>query len=191
MQSRPRLLLHACCAPCSTHVVEVLKKDYDLAVLFYNPNIQPEEEYLMRLGEMKRFAQKSNLKLLEQEYDSEAWFELTRGLENELEGGKRCELCYKMRLEKAAQVAKEQGFEYLATTLSISPHKSAKKINQIGEEIVSRHGLKFLSEDFKKKDGFKKSVQLSKELGLRRQSYCGCIYSQKERLKRTQRSAFL
>ncbi len=174
---RPKLLLHTCCAPCSTHVVEVLKEHYDLTGYFYNPNIHPESEYLKREEEMKQYACKIGLKLICAEYDDARWFEMTKGMENVPEGGARCFLCYRMRLEKAAQYAEEHGFQFFTTTLSISPHKNAAKINEIGSEIASSYKLQFHVADFKKRGGFEKSVRMSKAAGLYRQSYCGCVFS--------------
>jgi len=186
-EMKPKLLLHICCAPCSTHVVELLKEDYDLAGYFYNPNIHPESEYLRREDEIKKYARKIGLELTCAEYDDARWFEMTKGMENAPEGGERCFLCYRMRLEKAAQYAKEHGYQFLTTTLSISPHKNAEKINEIGSEVASKYGLQFYTADFKKRGGFDRSIRMSKEAGLYRQSYCGCIFSQREAEKRRKR----
>lgn len=170
---KPKLLLHVCCAPCSTHVIETLKEDFDIVAYFYNPNIHPEEEYELRRENLKKL----DVNLIEGRYDTAAWFEATKDYENELEGGARCELCYRLRMEEAARFAKENKFNYFATTLTISPHKSARVINSIGEELSKKYGVKFYSADFKKKNGFKKSVELSRKHGLYRQSYCGCVFS--------------
>jgi len=178
-KTKPKLLLHICCAPCSTHVVRVLKENHDLTGHFYNPNIHPKAEYLKREEEMKQYARKIGLELVCAEYDDSRWFDITRGMENVPEGGERCFLCYRMRLEKAAQYAAEHGYQFVATTLSISPHKNAAKINEIGSEVADSYGLKFYTADFKKGGGFEKSVRMSKEAGLYRQSYCGCIFSQR------------
>lgn len=184
-EQKKRLLLHICCAPCSTHTIEQLKADFDIAGHFYNPNIHPESEYQHRKNEMERYADIINLDLFCDEYDPDKWFELTNGMENMPEGEKRCLLCYEMRLEKTAQYAKEHDYEYITTTLSISPHKNADKINEVGSKVAERHQIKFHADDFKKKGGFEKSIQISKQNNLYRQSYCGCIYSKKEADQRT------
>jgi len=182
-----RLLLHICCAPCSTHVVETLKTDHDLTGFFYNPNIHPESEYLRRMEEMKRYAREISLELVCAEYDSYRWFEMVKGMEDMAEGGKRCFLCYEIRLEKTAQYAEEHGHQLFATTLSISPHKNAAKINEIGSEVARRHHLDFHAADFKKRRGFEKSIRMSKEFGMYRQSYCGCVFSQREAEERSRK----
>jgi epoxyqueuosine reductase len=176
----PKMLLHICCAPCSTHVIDVLKADYDLDGYFYNPNIHPENEYELREKEVQRYAESNNIKLIREEYDDEQWFKLTEGMDDMPEGDKRCEICFEMRLEKTAEYAKEHGYDIIATTLSISPHKNAQKINEIGSKVAKKHGVKFLEADFKKKGGFERSIQMSKQFDLYRQSYCGCIFSKKE-----------
>ena len=177
---KPKLLLHICCAPCSTHVVEVLKDDYDLTGYFCNPNIHPESEYSHREEEMRGYARKIRLELVCAEYDDFRWFEIVKGMENVPEGGERCFLCFRLRLQKTAQYAKEHGYQFLTTTLSVSPHKNAAKINEIGSQVAGRHQLQWHAADFKKRGGFEKSVRMSKEAGLYRQSYCGCIFSQRE-----------
>lgn len=186
-KTKPKLLLHICCAPCSTHVVEVLKEDYDLTGYFYNPNIHPDTEYLRREEETKRYARKIGLELVCAEYDDDRWFEMVRGMEDAPEGGERCFLCFRLRLDKAAQYAKDHGYQFLTTTLSISPHKNAPKINEIGFEVAARHQLQWYAADFKKRGGFERSVRMSKEAGLYRQSYCGCIFSQREAAQRRSR----
>ena len=186
---RPKLLLHICCAPCSTHVVEVLKENDDLTGYFYNPNIHPESEYLHREEEMKGYARKIGLDLICAEYDDARWFEIVKDMENVPEGAKRCLLCYRMRLEKAAQYAKEHRYQLFATTLSVSPHKNAAKINQIGSEVAERHDLQWYAADFRKRGGFERSVRMSEEAGLYRQSYCGCIFSQREAAQRRKKKA--
>jgi predicted adenine nucleotide alpha hydrolase (AANH) superfamily ATPase len=160
--------------------VEVLKEDYNLTGYFYNPNIHPKSEYLHRKEEMKGYARKIGLELVCAEYNDARWFEMTRGMEGVPEGGERCFLCYRMRLEKAAQYAKEHGYQSLTTTLSVSPHKNAAKINEIGSEIADCYQLQFHAADFKKRGGFDRSVRMSREAGLYRQSYCGCMFSQRE-----------
>lgn len=173
----PRLLLHVCCAPCSTHVIERLRKDFDITCYFYGPNIHPEEEYEKRAKESRDYCAEEGIRFLEGEYDASDWLEAVKGHEEDEEGGDRCIICYGYRLRNTAEMAKRRGCEWFATTLTISPHKSAKAINQIGSEIASDVGIMFLEEDFKKKDGFKKSVQMSKEHDLYRQAYCGCVFS--------------
>ncbi len=179
-----KVLLHICCAPDATHSFLVLKERYNVSGYFYNPNIHPEREYKKRLEETRRLAKEWGFKLYEGRYNTEDWFRETKGLEGEPEGGRRCEVCYRIRLEKTAEFGKEMGFDSFTTTLTISPHKPAGVIHKIGEEIGKRYGIKFLKEDFKKRDGFKKSVELSKELGLYRQVYCGCEYSREESFKK-------
>lgn len=169
----PKLLLHVCCAPCATHIIETLKEDFELTAYFYNPNIHPEEEYRLRLENLKKLG----VTFVEGKYDIDVWFNATKGYEKEPEGGARCEICYRLRMGEAARFAKENNFAYFATTLTISPHKSARVINSIGEELSKKYGIKFYSADFKKRNGFKKSVELSKKHGLYRQSYCGCVFS--------------
>lgn len=148
---------------------------------FYNPNIHPEEEYELRLMEMKKLAEKLGVELFWGEYDADRWFTLTEGLEKESEGGPRCQICFRMRLERAARFARENEFDNFTTTLTISPHKNAVVINRIGGEIEVQSGVNFLRTDFKKRNGFKKTVELSKKYWLYRQDYCGCLYSREER----------
>ncbi|MBM2837429.1 MAG: hypothetical protein HW415_54 [Deltaproteobacteria bacterium] len=174
---KPRMLLHTCCAPCSTHVLELLREVFDLTLYFYDPNIHPREEYEMRRDEMKGYAEKSSAAFVEGPYDVERWFELTKGHEADKEGSERCFLCYKVRLRESARFASENGFEYFGTVLSISPHKRADKINEIGLSLAEEYGISYLEADFKKKEGFKRSIVLSREHGLYRQDYCGCVYS--------------
>ncbi|HID54885.1 TPA: epoxyqueuosine reductase QueH, partial [Candidatus Poribacteria bacterium] len=151
-----RMLLHICCAPCSTYVIEVLKPIYKIAGFFYNPNIHPESQYKLRLEEIIRYAEIAGIDLVVGEYEVRRWFDLVRGLEDEPEGGRRCRICYRMRLERTAQYAAEHGFDIITTTLSISPHKKADVINRIGAEVAGKHGVGFLQADFKKKGGFQK-----------------------------------
>lgn len=187
--TKSSLLLHVCCAPCATHVVQLLKHDFEVTLYFYNPNIHPQEEYERRLKEMRVLAEKIGVKFVQDKYDLERWFKATKGYEEEREGGKRCEICYRLRLEQTARFAIEHGYDCFTTTLSISPHKKAAVLNSIGEDLACRYGLNFYSADFKKKDGYKISCQLSKEYGLYRQDYCGCIYSRAEREERQRRPA--
>ena len=177
--SKPSLLLHVCCAPCSTHVAEVLKGPYEVTGYFYNPNIHPQAEYKTRRDEIRGYAEKIGLRCLFGAYDVDRWFEAVKGHEEDPEGGDRCRICYRMRLKETARFARENSFDYFTTTLSISPRKKAEMINRIGEEVAREYGVGFHAADFKKKDGFKKSVEMSKRFGLYRQNYCGCIYSRR------------
>ncbi len=181
---KDKIILHICCAPCSTYVLELLNADYDVTGFFYNPNIHPVSEYKKRENEIKRYAQNRGVRLICGNYEDERWFEMVKGLEDEPEGGKRCSLCFRMRLSETAKYAKEQGYNLIATTLSISPHKNAELINQIGNDVANEFDIDFYSADFKKRGGFEKSIKMSKEFGLYRQSYCGCIFSKQEANKR-------
>lgn len=180
-----KLLLHICCAPCSTEVIERLSTQYEVTGFFYNPNIHPKREYQSRLSELERFSGKAGFRVICSDYDVKGWFKRVKGLEKEPEGGKRCEICFRLRLEETAKAAKKGGFDIFTTTLTISPHKDAKVINTIGKDLEKTHGISFLAADFKKKDGFKKSVEHSKKHGLLRQDYCGCIFSRMERRAQT------
>ena len=177
----PKLLLHSCCAPCSSYVLEYLNEYFDITVLFYNPNISPAEEYEHRKAELLRLiAQKewtNPVKFIDCDYESEKFTEAARGLEAEPEGGARCVKCFNLRLEKAARAAADGGFDYFCTTLSISPHKDAALLNRIGEALAERYGVKYLPSDFKKRGGYLRSIELSREFDLYRQSFCGCVYS--------------
>lgn len=179
--TKPELLLHSCCAPCSSYVLEYLNKYFNITVLYYNPNIYPEEEYFHRKEEQKRFISEKKwenpIKFMDCDFESEIFYNSVKGLESEKEGGKRCEVCFNLRLDKTAELAKKNGFEYFCTTLSISPLKNAEVLNKIGEELSEKHGIKYLPSDFKKKNGYKRSIELSKEFSLYRQDYCGCVYS--------------
>ncbi|MCP2519235.1 epoxyqueuosine reductase QueH [Candidatus Aminicenantes bacterium AC-335-A11] len=177
---KPKLLVHVCCAPDGLYVIKILQENYYVSGYFYNPNIHPEEEYHLRLQETKKIAEILNFDLIEGEYDLEKWFEMIRGFENEPEKGRRCDICYAIRLNRTAEIAKNENFDIFTTTLTLSPWKKAKKINQIGRMLGKKYKITFLEADFKKKDGFKKSVELSKEFNLYRQNYCGCIYSRRK-----------
>ena len=181
----PRLLLHACCAPCSSAVLEYLSQYFAITLLYYNPNIAPLEEYQKREAELRRLVSQMKfthpVELLPCQYDGQAFVQAARGLEGEPEGGKRCEVCFRLRLRYAAQEAARLRFDYYTTTLSISPMKNAPLLNQLGEEIGREFGVAHLPSDFKKKDGYKRSVQLSKEYDLYRQDYCGCAFSKAQR----------
>ena len=178
----PTLLLHSCCAPCSSYCLSYLSEYFSITLLYYNPNIYPEEEYFKRVAEQKRLISEMKFKnpvsFIEGSFDPQEFYSAVRGLEKEKEGGERCFKCYELRLRKAAEYAKKGGFDYFTTTLSISPLKNAAKINEIGEKIAEQYGVKHLPSDFKKKEGYKKSTLLSKEYGLYRQNYCGCVFSQ-------------
>jgi len=170
-------LLHACCAPCATHVIDVLSQTYKLTILFHNPNIQPANEYKKRSEDIKKLCDIKNTELLLPEYDPETWFQSIKGYESEPEGRDRCSLCFNFRFKKAAETAAISGYRKFATTLTVSPHKDPKVINSIGKKIADKFGVKFLEADFKKNDGYKISCDLSRKYGLYRQNYCGCIYS--------------
>lgn len=173
-------MLHVCCAPCSTHVIQELKKDFDVTCFFYGPNIQPRDEYLRRMRESERYCRELGINFIEGKYDTDRWFEATKGHENDAEGGERCSICQRLRLRRTALRASEFGFRWFATTLTISPHKDARRINKMGEEIAGEYSLNFLARDFKKMHGFQKSVRMSRELGMYRQTYCGCIFSRRK-----------
>lgn len=179
----PRLFLHACCAPCSSYVLEYLSKYFAITVFFYNPNISPKEEYEKRVSEIRRMIAGMEflhpVELVEGEYRPEDFFEMAKGLEDVPEGGERCFRCYRMRMEEAAKLAREGGFDYFTTTLSISPMKNAQKINEIGEALAEIYEVSHLPSDFKKKNGYKRSIELSAEYNLYRQNYCGCVFSRR------------
>lgn len=179
LEYKPNLLLHSCCGPCSTQVLSFLAPYFNITVLYYNPNIEPFTEYEKRKQEQIRFIKEfnhSNITFLDCDYDNNAFTEAVKGLENEKEGGARCPVCFRVRLEKTARVAKEKKYDFFGTTLTVSPHKNSKQINLIGHALEKRYNVKFLYNDFKKKDGYKKSIELSKQYNLYRQNYCGCNY---------------
>ena len=181
----PRLLLHSCCAPCSSYVLEYLSEYFSVTVFYYNPNIFPAEEYEKRVKEQEalilRLPAKHRISFLEGPYEQERFYEMAKGLELEPEGGERCFRCYHLRLLEAAQMARAGAFDYFTTTLSISPLKDAEKLNEIGEKLAREYGVAYLNSDFKKRNGYKRSIELSREYGLYRQDYCGCVYSLRER----------
>lgn len=183
-QAMPSLLLHACCAPCSSACLEYLNGNFDMTVFYYNPNISPEAEFQKRLSEEKRLLSEmplsKEIRVIEGEYNYGDFLEAVKGLENVPEGGERCFKCYRLRLEKTAALAKERDFDYFCTTLSISPLKNSQKINEIGEAVAEKYGIKWLPSDFKKKEGYKRSIELSRQYGLYRQNFCGCVFSKKE-----------
>ncbi len=186
----PTLLLHACCAPCSSYCLEYLAQYFKITVFYYNPNISPQQEYKKRVEELKRFLGRQGelmggketsypIQFLEGRYDPERFYETVRGMETLPEGGERCFACYELRLREAAEHA--QGYDYFTTTLSISPHKNAQKLNEIGERVGREYGISYLPSDFKKKNGYRRSCELSEEYGLYRQNYCGCVFSRREK----------
>lgn len=175
--SKERILLHACCATCAGHVIERLSSDFLPVIYFYNPNIHPLEEYIKRKDELMKYSAKLKLPFIEERYDPEEWFKVTKGLEKEPEKGVRCDRCFQLRLEKTASFALKNNFRYFTTTLSISPHKNSKKIISLGNNISLQKNVIFHSEDFKKQDGFKKTMEIAKKEGFYRQNYCGCLYS--------------
>lgn len=175
-----KLLLHSCCAPCSSAVIERLKNYFDITVLFYNPNIEPFDEYLKRKNELIRLLDIHSINHLDIDYLNEEYHEKVVGYENEKENGFRCHLCYELRLEKTALLAKENGYDLFGTTLTISPYKNSKVINEIGIKLEEKYDVSYLLSDFKKEEGYKKSIELSKKYNLYRQYYCGCLYSRRE-----------
>lgn len=179
LEGMPRLLLHSCCGPCSTAVLSFLEPYFNITVIYYNPNIEPREEYEKRKQEQIRFIKefnKSNIDYLDCDYDNLSFETAIKGLEQEKEGGARCHVCYRLRLDNTARMAKKLGYDYFGTTLTVSPYKNSQVINEIGENLANKYNIKYLYSDFKKKDGYKKSIELSKEYNLYRQDYCGCIY---------------
>ena len=186
--SRPKLFLHSCCAPCSSYCLMYLAQYFDIIDFYYNPNIAPKEEHDKRALELKRLVGTLkdeygySIEFIEGEYEPEKFYEMAKGLEDLPEGGERCFKCYKLRMEEAARLAREMGADYFTTTLSISPLKNAAKINEIGEELAEIYGVRHLPSDFKKREGYKKSVELSKKYELYRQNYCGCTYSKGDTL---------
>lgn len=178
----PSLFLHCCCAPCSSYVLDYLSQYFKITAFYYNPNISSAEEYDHRAAEMKRLIEemptRHQVSFHEGRYDPESFFEAVKGYENEPEGGSRCERCYRLRLEETARISSEAGYDFFTTTLSISPHKNASLLNKIGKEMEDKYTVPYLISDFKKHNGYKRSIELSKEYGLYRQNYCGCIFSQ-------------
>ena len=185
IKGRPKLLLHACCAPCSSYCIEYLYKFFDITILYYNPNIYPDMEYNRRLNELKCFLNKipyCNVKLIETIYNQEEYYNSIKGLEQLGERSQRCFNCYKLRMEEVAKYANINNYDYFTTTLSISPYKVSNWINEIGFELEKKYNTKYLCADFKKKNGYKRSIELSKEYDLYRQDYCGCIYSKRNKI---------
>ncbi len=182
-----KMLLHSCCGPCSTQVIDVLRKDYEITILYYNPNIQPEEEYTHRLAEQKRFCEAVGVEVIDLPYNTDEFMCKIKGHEADREGGERCKLCFEIRLDKTARLAKEMGFEIFATTLSVSPHKNTAVINEVGQAISEKYNIEFLAGNFKKQDGYKKSIEFARQYNLYRQNYCGCGFSKNEREKLSER----
>ena len=183
----PKLLLHACCAPCSSYVIEYLSKYFDITILYYNPNIDTEEEYNYRLSELKRFISefktKNPVKIVDLGYLKEDYEKIIPGLEKEPERGLRCLKCYELRLDKSFNYAKENNFDYVTTTLTLSPHKDSKVINEIGRKLEEKYQFPYLYSDFKKREGYKRSIVLSHQYHLYRQDYCGCRFSKKKKME--------
>ena len=184
----PTLFLHSCCAPCSSYVLKYLSDYFKITIFYYNPNISPEDEYRERVREQIRLINempvKNKVEFMEGRYEPEVFYEMAKGMEDIPEGGERCFKCYELRLREAAVIAKDRGFDYFTTTLSISPLKNAAKLNEIGLKLEEEYNIKYLLSDFKKKEGYKQSVELSKEFNLYRQNYCGCAFSKREALLR-------
>lgn len=183
----PTLLLHSCCAPCSSYCLEYLSNYFHITVFYYNPNIYPEEEYVKRVEEQRHFIErlpvKHKIDFVEGAFEKERFYETVRGYEDCKEGGERCFRCYELRLAETAKLAKQMRMDYFTTTLSISPLKNSDKLNEIGEKVGQQYGIAHLNSDFKKKNGYKRSVELSNEYEMYRQYYCGCVYSKKQRDK--------
>ena len=181
----PRLLLHSCCAPCSSYVLEYLSRYFEITVFYYNPNIYPPEEFGKRVEEQKRLIAQlpaeHPISFLDGPYEPERFYEMARGLEQVPEGGERCFKCYRLRLTETAEMARAGKYDYFTTTLSISPLKNAEKLNEIGGQLAKDYGVDYLYSDFKKRNGYKRSTELSREYGLYRQDYCGCVFSMRER----------
>jgi len=183
LNEKKKILLHSCCGPCSSYVITYLIPYFDITILYYNPNIFPYEEYLKRKQEQIKVIQelnsisKNDINMMDCDYDNNIYEEKINGLENEPERGKRCEICYKLRIEKTAKLAKNNNYDYFCTTLSVSPYKNTNLINEIGKQLEEKYNVNWLYSDFKKKDGYKKSIILSEKYNLYRQNYCGCIYS--------------
>ena len=181
LPEKQKMLLHVCCAPCSTVALERLQDDYVVTVFFFNPNIHPQIERDKRLEEMQRLAEELGFEVLAEEYAAKEWFDLMEGMEGVPEGGERCTRCFDMRLRKTAETAREKGFDIFATSLTLSPHKDAERINRLGHDIAVELGVGYYDSNFKKMNGYQHSIDLSHEYDLYRQDYCGCIFSKKER----------
>ena len=186
MNGRNKLILHSCCAPCSSYVISYLTKFFDITILYYNPNISPYDEYIKRKNEQIKLINNINkdnkIDIIDCDYDNDLYERLIKGLENEPERGSRCSICYQIRMEKTAMVGKDNNYDFFCTTLSVSPYKNSDLINKIGKQLEEKYNIKWLYSDFKKKDGYKQSIELSKKYNLYRQDYCGCIYSKPKSL---------
>lgn len=184
---KPKLLLHVCCAPCSSYVLEYLNKYFNITVFYYNPNISTKDEYDKRYNEEQRFVKEypfeNEIKVINGKYDNEKYEKLIDGFQDEKEGGARCFKCYRLRLEESAKYAKENNYDYFTTTLTISPYKNSKVLNEIGNELSQLYGIKYLYSDFKKRNGYKRSIELSHKYNLYRQDYCGCKYSIRNKIE--------
>lgn len=180
----PTLLLHSCCAPCSSYTLEYLSRYFSITVFYFNPNISPKAEFDKRFAEQKRLIEtlpsENKISLICGDYNYDEFLNIARGYESVPEGGERCFRCYRMRLEKTAELAKQNGFDYFCTTLSISPLKNSQKINEIGFDVAEKYGVKWLPSDFKKREGYKRSIELSREYDLYRQNFCGCVFSKSQ-----------
>lgn len=180
----PSLLLHSCCAPCSSYVLKYLSEYFKITLLYFNPNISPESEYMKRVAEQKRLIEsmpfKNKVEFIEGRYEPREFYDVVKGYEEEPEGGRRCHICYEMRLREAAEYAKKGGYDYFTTTLSISPLKKSDVLNEIGERVGIEYGIAHLPSDFKKRNGYKQSIELSKEYDLYRQNFCGCVFSKRQ-----------
>ena len=183
----PTLLLHSCCAPCSSYTLEYLSRYFSITVFYFNPNISPKAEFDKRFAEQKRLIEtlpsENKISLICGDYNYDEFLNIARGYESVPEGGERCFRCYRMRLEKTAELAKQNGFDYFCTTLSISPLKNSQKINEIGFDVAEKYGVKWLPSDFKKREGYKRSIELSREYDLYRQNFCGCVFSKRESMQ--------
>ncbi len=179
LDGKKSLLLHSCCAPCSSAVLERLSEQFDITVLYYNPNLDSHEEFERRVDEQRRLIRQLNcgIKLLTVDYEPQEYYSVVKGHEKDAEGGERCSICFELRLDKTAKIAAEKNFDFFTTTLSISPHKNSQVLNEIGGRVSEKYDVDYLYSDFKKEDGYKRSIELSKEYDLYRQDYCGCIYS--------------
>ena len=183
LDRKPSLLLHVCCGPCSSYVLEYLSNYFEITILFYNPNIYPKEEYIRRKEEMEEFVSKvyPNTKYIIMDYNEKEFYDAVRGYEHLGERSERCFKCYELRLKKTVEYAKENGYDYFTTSLSISPYKVSSKLNEIGSNLEKEYGINYLYSDFKKKNGYKRSIEISREYNMYRQEYCGCVYSKVER----------
>jgi epoxyqueuosine reductase len=181
-EKKDRLLLHACCAPCTTLAAEELMKDYNVSVFFFNPNIFPSDEYDKRLGELRKFSKKMKFSVFEGSYNSYDWLDFIKGHEGDKENGERCRLCFLFRLETAAKFARDEGFDFFSTTLNVNPFKNSDDIRRVGDEAGKKFGVKFVLKDFNAWTGYNRSLELSKKYDLYRQNYCGCVFSLNNRV---------